>query len=198
MGSVEIERVSTHQRRSDHRAVDVGASGDILGGSTVQFLPILDPRTSILFSAPGSTGDVKLDGGLSLFLRPPISHQCQQERLQRAGVQLRRIPPSPFPFLPSSPLALSHCTSLSPSLSLFLSSSFPPSLRAQLAVHEVVRDGKGKGDRDRRCARDGDGEKERRVDCLDPPEMDTENRHYKLTTLIDGSRGRDDAGRSGG
>lgn len=24
--------------------------------------------------------------------------------------------------------------------------------------------------------------------------MDTENRHYKLTTLIDGPRGRDDAG----
>lgn len=43
-----------------------------------------------------------------------------------------------------------------------------------------------------------DGGKEHRVDCLDPPEMDTENRHYKLTTLIDGSRGRDDAGRSGG
>lgn len=32
--------------------------------------------------------------------------------------------------------------------------------------------------------------------CLDlSPEMDTENRHYKLTTLIDGQRGRDDAGR---
>ncbi|KAG7202724.1 hypothetical protein KM043_009898 [Ampulex compressa] len=34
--------------------------------------------------------------------------------------------------------------------------------------------------------------------CLELAEMDTENRHYKLTTLIDGPRGRDDAGRSGG
>lgn len=43
-----------------------------------------------------------------------------------------------------------------------------------------------------------DGER-RRVDSVwTHPEMDTENRHYKLTTLIDGPRGRDDAGRSGG
>lgn len=63
MESVEIECVR-------FRRISVGAPSSSpcrrlrwhFRESTVQFLSILDPRTSILFSAPGSTGDVKLDG----------------------------------------------------------------------------------------------------------------------------------------
>lgn len=86
--SVEIERVSTHQRRSDHRAVHVGASGDILGDPPYNFSRFSTPEHPFYLARQGPRGTLNSTAELSLFLRRPISHQCQQERLQRAGVQL--------------------------------------------------------------------------------------------------------------
>lgn len=70
---------------SEHEVVNVGASDDVLGSwfgwrtGCSQFLPIPDPRTSILFSAPvdheASEGDVRRPRGFLFFsiYRYPIS-----------------------------------------------------------------------------------------------------------------------------
>lgn len=75
--------------------------------------------------------------------------------------------------------------------------SFSPSpiLLDELARYRVARRSNaapsGRGDETTE-----EGKRERGgLGCLDrSPEMDTENRHYKLTSLIDGQRARDDAG----
>jgi hypothetical protein len=110
MGSVKIERVSAHQR-ADHRVVHVGASGDILGDPPCNFSRFSTPEHPFYLARPGPQGTLNSTAKLSLFLRRPISHQCQQERLQRAGVQLRKIHHSP----PFSPLSLSLSLSSIPS-----------------------------------------------------------------------------------
>ena len=70
---------------SEHEVVNVGASDDVLGSwfgwrtGCSQFLPIPDPRTSILFSAPmdheASEGDIRRPRGFLFFsiYRYPIS-----------------------------------------------------------------------------------------------------------------------------
>lgn len=77
--------------------------------------------------------------------------------------------------------------------------SFSPSpiLLDELARYRVARrsnaaPGRAEGAEGTRRRKKG---RERGLGCLDrSPEMDTENRHYKLTSLIDGQRARDDAG----
>lgn len=103
MVSDGIERVSTHQRRSDHR-IHVGASGDILGDPPCNFSRFSTPEHPFYLARQGPRGTLNSTAKLSLFLRRPISHQCQQERLQRAGVQLESTIFSLFLsfFIPSS------------------------------------------------------------------------------------------------
>lgn len=76
--------------------------------------------------------------------------------------------------------------------------SFSPSpILDELARYRVARrsnaaPGRAEGAEGTRRRKKG---RERGLGCLDrSPEMDTENRHYKLTSLIDGQRARDDAG----
>lgn len=104
MGSVEIEcvrfrRISVGAPMS-HRAVYVGASGDILGNLPYNFSRFSTPEHPFYLARQGPWGT--LNSKHSLFLRRPISHQCQQERLQRAGVQLRKIRHPPFILLSRS------------------------------------------------------------------------------------------------
>lgn len=72
MVSVEIERVSTHQRRSDHRAVHVGASGDILGDPPCNFSRFPTPEHPFYLARQGPRGTLNSTVELSLFLRRPI------------------------------------------------------------------------------------------------------------------------------
>lgn len=94
--SIEIELVSTHQRRGDHRVVHVGASGDILGDPPCNFSRFSTPEHPFYLARQGPRGTLNSTAELSLFLpSADIPHQCQQERLQRAGVQIHRTRYSP-------------------------------------------------------------------------------------------------------
>lgn len=153
MGSAEIERVR-------FRRISVGAPSsspcrrlrcDILGNPPYNFSRFWTPGHPFYLARQGPRGTLNSTAEHSLFLRRPISHQCQQERLQRAGVQLRKIHHSPSP--PPHP-----------SSSLFL---VPSSGVSRIPSVEAKRDKGRRKQRDRRCAR-RDGERWR-VDCLDPP-----------------------------
>lgn len=142
MVSAKIERVSTHQRQSDHRAVHVGASGDILGDPPCNFSRFPTPEHPFYLARQGPRGTLNSTVELSLFLRRPN-----------------------IPSLPAGPFIAGWCPARihNPASLSFI----PLSRVSRIRNGEARRERKRRKQRDCRCTRID--EERWRVDCLDPP-----------------------------